>query len=118
MERDEIEIAKGRLWYGLLLGRTGLRSAAATGLVHQKSVSISATGTQWHDAASCSAQCGRVTPSCRCFVGPSCSARASRPATRTREIPGCQAVGVAVYARVVTSGFGRGRRQSRNVYGV
>jgi len=43
--------------------------------------------------------------------------RASRHATRTREIPGCQAVGVAVYARVVTSGFGRGRRQIRYGYG-
>ena len=29
MERDEIEIAKGRLWYGLLLGRTGGGGAPA-----------------------------------------------------------------------------------------
>ena len=45
-------------------------------------------------------------------------ARRAPPATRTREIPGCKVVGIVVYARVVTSGFGRGRRQSRNGYGV
>ena len=56
----------------------GLRSAAAT-------ASISATGTQWHDAAFCRAQCGRVTPSCRCFVGPSCCGRASRSASPALE---------------------------------
>ena len=40
------------------------------------------------------------------------------PATRTREIPGCQVVGVLLYARVVTSGFwtrpaGKGATASR-----